>query len=76
MGSIIKATVQWYQKVKEVMINSQYPQVWAFVRRNELGLIKVKPYVLQQWIYNIKEMKKKADKIPKNDIRKYCECWE
>ena len=56
------------------MINSLYPQVRAFVIRNELDPTKVKSNVLQRWIYNVKEMYKKADKRPKNDIRRYCEC--
>jgi len=55
------------------MRNSPYPQVKAFVMRNELDPEKVKPHVLQRWIYNMKEIVKKADKRPKNDIRQYCE---
>jgi len=56
------------------MINSPYTQVRAFIIRNELDPKKVKPHALQRWIYNVKEMQKKADKRPKNDIRRYCEC--
>ena len=55
------------------MRKSIYPQVKAFVMRNELDPEKVKLHVLQRWIYNMKEMVKKADKRPKNNIRRYYE---
>ena len=41
-----KRIMNWYQKVKESMINSQYPQVQAFILRNELDPTKTKPHVL------------------------------
>ena len=34
--------IKWYQKVKESMINSPYPQVKAFVQRNQLDTERVK----------------------------------
>ena len=65
--------IKWYQKVKESMINSPYPQVKAFVQRNQLDTERVKTQAMQRWIYNVKEMVKKAEEKPKNDIRRYCE---
>ena len=56
------------------MINSQFPQVRAFILHNKLDLSRSKPHVLQRWIYNANEMYRKAEKRPMNDIRRYCEC--
>ena len=63
--------MQWYQKIKESMRDSPYPQVKAFVQRNELNVERATSNTITRWIYNIKEMVKKADKRPKNDIRRY-----
>ena len=65
--------IKWYQKVKESMINSPYPQVKAFVQRNQLDTECVKIQAMQRWIYNVNEMVKKAEEKPKNDIRRYFE---
>ena len=63
--------MQWYQKVKESMRESPYPQVKAYVQRNELNIDRTTLNNIVRWIYNVKEMVKKADKRPQNDIRRY-----
>ena len=55
------------------MINSLYPQVKIFVQRNQLDTERVKTQAMQRWIYNVKEMVKKVEEKPKNDIRRYFE---
>ena len=66
--------MNWYQKVKEEMINCECPQVKSFTRRNELDETHTSPHVMQQWMHNVNEMHRKAEKRPKNDIRRYFEC--
>ena len=63
--------MQWYQKVKESMRESPYPQVKAYVQRNDLNIDRTTLNNIVRWIYNVKEMVKKADKRPQNDIRRY-----
>ena len=45
-----------------------------FVRRNQIEVNDCDTEVIKHWIYNNKEVMKKAEKIPKNDIRRYFEC--
>ena len=56
------------------MINCEYPQVKVFVLYSELDENHTKSHILQQYIYNVKEMHNKVEKLPKNDIRRYFEC--
>ena len=56
------------------MINCECPHIKVFVSRSELDKNHTKPHILQQWIYNVKEMHNKVEKLPKNDIRRYFEC--
>ena len=65
--------MKWYKKVKEAMINCEYPHVKVFVLCSELDKNHTKPHILQQWVHNVKEMYNKAEKLPKNDIRRYFE---
>ena len=53
------------------MRESPYPQVKAYVQRNELNIDRTTLNNIVRWIYNVKEMVKKADKRPQNDIRRY-----
>ena len=63
-----------YQKVKESMRNCKYPQVKAFIRKGDLDVNNMQIWVLQQQIYNVKEIYRKAEKRPKNDIQRYFKC--
>ena len=56
------------------MLNFEHPQVKAFVRRNKLNENNTSPYVMQQWSYNVNEMREKAEKRPRNDVRRCFEC--
>ena len=62
--------MNWYKKIKEAMINCEYPQVKTFARRNKLNENNTSPYVMQQWIYNVNEIHRKAEKRPRNEIRR------
>ena len=45
-----------------------------FIRRNQIEVKDCDTETIKRWIYNVKEVMKKAEKIPKNDIRRYFEC--
>ena len=65
--------VNWYEKLrKEVELNKP-PQVKLFVRRNALELRRCSIETIRTWIYNVKELQKKVEKLPKEDIRRYFE---
>ena len=59
--------------MKRYVENGDLIQVKVFVRRNEINLQTACTDTIIQWIYNIKEMIKKASKFPRNDIRRYFE---
>ena len=50
-------------------IVSKYPQVRAFAERNKLRIEDCRIETIKKWIYAIKEIKRKLEKIPRNDIR-------
>ena len=57
---------------KEVELNEP-PQVKLFVRRNALELRRYSIETIRTWIYNMKELQKKVEKLPKGNIRRYFE---
>ena len=42
-----KKIMNWCEKVKEAMIDCEYPQVKAFARRNKLNENNISPCVMQ-----------------------------
>jgi len=55
--------------VKQDAKNSRYPQVKVFIMRNQIEIEKYRIETIKTWIYDMKEIQKKLEKIPKNDIR-------
>ena len=51
--------------------NSQYPQVKKFAMQNQLNIDWLRIETIKQWILNIKEIKNKLERLPKNDIRMF-----
>ena len=49
--------------------NSQYSQVEKFAMQNQLNIDWLRIETINQWILNIKEIKNKLERLPKNDIR-------
>ena len=64
---------EWYGNVVKEVENGEYPQIKVFVRRNKLNMNDVNVDTVLRWMCNVKEMRKKAEKIPKNGIRRYFE---
>ena len=46
-------------------------QVKLFARRMALEIQRYRTETIIRWIYNVKEMIKKVEKLPQNDIRHY-----
>ena len=65
--------MKWHQKAKEAMINSPCQQIKAFVQQNQLDTERVKNQTMQRQTCNAKEIAKKADEKPKNDMRRHYE---
>ena len=55
--------------MKQDAKNSQYLQVKVFIMRNQIEIEKYRIETIKTWIYDMKEIQKKLEKIPKNDIR-------
>jgi len=66
-----KRAIEWCNAMKRHVENGDLMQVKAFVRRNKINLQTAYTDMIIQWIYNIKEMIKKASEFPRNDIRRY-----
>ena len=58
--------------MKEVE-EGDYLQVKIFVWRNRININQIQIDTVVRWIYNVKEMKKRAKKISKNDVRRFFE---
>ena len=63
----------WYNNVVKEVENDDFPQVKVFIRWNRTNVNNIQIDTVVRWIYNVKEMKIRAEKIPKNDIRRYFE---
>ena len=63
--------VEWYNKVKIDAELSEYLQVKRFAIRNKINIERSNTSTIRQWIWNIKEIKRKSEWIPKSNIRMF-----
>ena len=66
--------VEWYNKLKSYIERSEPRMINMFIRINQIDVNSCNTETIRQWIYNAKEVMKKVEKLPKNDIRRYFEC--
>ena len=45
-----------------------------YIRKHEINVNECTTDTIRKWILNAKEVMKKAEKLKKNDIRRYFEC--
>ena len=45
-----------------------------FIRSHQLKVNDCNTETIRRWIYNAKEVMKKVEKLPKNDIQRYFKC--
>ena len=65
--------LEWYHKLKNYIERNESRMVNMFIRRHQIEVNNCNTETIKCWIYNAKEVMKKAEKIPKNDIRRYFE---
>ena len=65
--------INWYNNLKRKVEQDEPPQVKLFVRRNHIDVQRSSTETIKTWIYNVKEIMKKVEKLPKGDIRRYFE---
>ena len=46
--------------------------VRIFAQRNAINIERTRTQDILQWTYNVKTMSKKVERLPANDIRRYC----
>ena len=65
--------ISWCKKLKEKVEKEEPPQVKLFATRNRINVEQNSTETIRMWIYNVKEIMKKVEKLPKGDIRRYFE---
>ena len=63
--------IQWYNNIKRYVESNEPRRVQLFAARTELQIDQSRTETILQWIYNVKTMIRKVEKIPQNDIRRY-----
>ena len=62
--------IDWYEREKEIALNSEYPQVRKFMQANEMKVEEKTTECIKRWVLLLKEFKKKVVKCKgKEDIR-------
>ena len=65
--------INWCIELKEEIELNDPQQVKLFVRRTALDLNRCNTDTIRIWTHNVKELRKKVKKLPKGDIRRFCE---
>ena len=65
--------INWHIELKEEIELNDPQQVKLFVRRTALDLNRCNTDAIRIWMHNAKELRKKVKKLPKGDIRRFCE---
>ena len=68
-----KRIISWHDKIKEKVENDEPPTVKLFAMRNKIDAERCSTETIRVWIYNVKEIIKKAEKLPRGDIRRFFE---
>ena len=61
---------KWFKKEKRRAEMSEYRQIRLYVERCKIDLDRCNCDNIKRWIMNLKQIKKKVEKIPPNDIRR------
>ena len=65
--------IEWHQSIKIQVKDNKPMQVKLFIMRNKIEPVREKDQTILQCICNVKEIAKKVEKLPKNDICKHFE---
>ena len=66
--------LEWYNKIKNYIERNEPRMVNLYIRKHEINVNECTTDTIRKWILNAKEVMKKAEKLKKNDIRRYFEC--
>ena len=62
---------KWYEKEKQKAESSQYRQMNLYVQRCKIDTDRCSCETIKKWIVNLKEIERKVEKIPLDDIRRW-----
>ena len=62
---------EWHEKEKLRAENSDKNQVRSYVKTFKININQCKIDTIKRWIRNLKDIEKKIERIPRNDIRRY-----
>ena len=65
--------IKWYEEVKRKVEENEPPQVKMFARRNKINVQSYSIETIKKWIYNVTDLSKKVERLPKGDIRRFME---
>ena len=65
--------IKWYEEVKRKVEENEPPQVKMFVRRNKINVQSCSIETIKKWIYNVTDLSKKVERLPKGNIRRFIE---
>ena len=65
--------VRWYEKEKKKAEMSVHAPGRMFVKRSKINVKNSQVETIKTWIMNIKDIERKVEKLPCNDIRRYFE---
>ena len=66
-----KQIKSWLMQEKEKAENSENWQVREYVKKFAINEERSDVEKMKKWIMNLKKLKMKVEKVPKNDIRNY-----
>ena len=69
-----KRAKEGYKQVKKHIEENELMQVQTFTHRNKIDIERTKYEDIMQWMHNVKNLIKKVERLPTNDIRRHCEC--
>ena len=59
--------------MKRKVEENEPPQVKIFARRNKINVQSFSIETIKKWIYNVTDLSKKVERLPKGNIRRFME---
>ena len=66
-----KRVIEWKDNIEKHVEEKEPMAVKTYVRRTRIDAARSSVDQVKRWIYGVKEMIKKVEKVPKSDIRKF-----
>ena len=62
------------QKIKEACRRQRTTLSATIREKDKINIETCQTETIKSWIYNVKEVIQKVEKLPLNNVRRYCEC--